>query len=267
MLAYVNIKQEPHYRRDAFVDGLKKLGYGITFKRPAGIGEGDVYVSWNLHGQSENEAAQFKKAGAKILVTENGYCGLDKNGRQYYALARDGHNGSGLWVDGGEDRWTQLGIELKPWNVKEGGHILICGQRGIGSKRMASPTGWHDQIAAKIRNITKLPVRIRHHPGATPRTYRHGPLEGDLKGASRVIIWSSGSGVKALIAGIPVAYDAPHWICQDSAAPFSLTMSSLEPLTVKDSVREATFKKMAHAQWSVDELSSGEPFKRLLEIK
>lgn len=261
MLAYVNIKTDPCYRRQAFVVGLGRLGYSITARMPSSISKKDVMVTWNRHGQNDRDAERFSAAGGRVLVTENGYCGVDKEGRQYYALALDQHNAAGKWHVGEEDRFAKLGIELKPWQINPNGHILVCGQRGIGSRTMASPTAWHNKIAAELQHVTKRPVRIRHHPGATPRTYRQVPLTEDLKGAYAVVIWSSGAGVKALIEGIPVFYCAPYWIGGDAARR---GIKEIDMPQRSDQLRKTAFEKLAWAQWSVAELESGEPFERLL---
>jgi hypothetical protein len=77
------------------------------------------------------------------------------------------------------------------------------------------------------------------------------------------VIWSSGAGVQALVAGIPVIYQAPHWICE-GAADDALEVVERNPLGVTPISREAALQRMAWAQWSLAEIASGEPFRRLL---
>jgi len=121
---------------------------------------------------------------------------------------------------------------------------------------MASPPNWH----AGAARLMPPPVRMRLHPGAKPNP--NAPtLAADLAGARCCVVWSSSSGVKALISGIPVFYDAPHWICADAAVPLrrasEFEVPSPEAL---DELRERALADLAWAQWTVDELASGEPF-------
>jgi hypothetical protein len=187
------------------------------------------------------------------LVCENGYIGKDSQGRQHYAISGKGHNGSGWWPIGTEDRFEKLGIELRPWISKEGGHVLICGQRGIGTPLMASPPNWHNAAAAAVK-LAKLPAKIRLHPGMKPAATT---LEFDLSDAKACAIWSSSSGVKALALGYPVFYAAPFWICEDAA--MKLASIAAGPM-MDDQRRLEAFRKMAWAQWSVEEIESGTPF-------
>ena len=258
MIALCVIREQPHYRRDAFVRGLQRAGYTITDKgRPQA--RDDLLVIWNRYGLNEAMADRWEELGGSVLVAENGYVGKDANGHQLYALAVHGHNGAGWWPSGDEDRFAALNLEVLPWVSRPDGYALICGQRGIGSKQMASPPNWHVNAA---RLWKRSPIRMRLHPGNNPAP-NLPKLEDDLAGAQACVIWSSSSGVKALLAGIPVYYDAPHWICADAAMPlrksFEIEQSSL------DELRLQALRRMAYAQWTIAELETGEPFVRLRE--
>lgn len=266
MIAICTIRDLPHYRKQAFIDGLGRAGYSIVHSgHPQG--PQDLFISWNKYSSAEVMADAWERNGGTALICENGYAGRDAEGRQYYAIAAHGHNGSGWWPEGPEDRWSPLNIPLQPWRTPtESGHVLVCGQRGIGSREMASPNAWHDQVAARLRKMTNRPVRIRLHPGNQPAKV---PLEDDLAGAHACLIWSSGSGVKALIAGVPVYFDAPHWICEGAAQEIDVSLGQRiehEPYSAPelfDADRMRAFRRMAWAQWSVAEIESGEPFIRL----
>ena len=107
---------------------------------------------------------------------------------------------------------------------------------------MASPPGWAEKLAAKLK-ANGLQVRLAPHPGDK------GKMEKDLaalKGASLLHIWSSAMGVRAMVEGIPVQYHAPHWICG------------------KHVDRVDALKFMAQNQWHYEEISAGEPFARIL---
>lgn len=260
MIAICMIRELPHYRRDAFVNGLKRAGYSIVDKgRPAD--KRDVLVIWNRYGPFEAMANRWEEQGGSVLVAENGYIGRDANDHQLYALAVHGHNGSGWWPRGDGGRFAALGIDVAPWVNRPEGYALICGQRGIGSREMASPPNWHDKVAQSWAG----PVKIRRHPGNKPDP--NAPkLVDDLAGAKCCVVWSSSSGVRALTLGIPVFFDAPHWICEDAAVPVrrpdDFEMPSPELL---EDLRTVALERMAWAQWSIAELETGDPFARILD--
>lgn len=253
MIAICQIRDEPHYRKDAFLTGLRNAGYTVV---SGGKPENkrDLLVIWNRYGAQEGMADTWERAGGTVLVCENGYLGKDNQGRQFYSIAATGHNGSGWWPVGDETRLDKLAVSFQPWQCNDDGHLLICGQRGIGTKLMASPNNWHNAVAARLRKQTDHPIKIRLHPGNKPALT---PLDDDLRGAYACVVWSSTSGVKALVQGIPVYYDAPHWICEDAALRVDKVGYGA---LVDDRSRLKAFQRMAWAQWSVDEIGSGEPF-------
>lgn len=265
MKAYCLIRPQPHYRREAFVAGLKRAGYALADAPPPKPSAGDLLLIWNRYGEGEALADRFEKHGAQVIVAENGYLGLDADGIQYYALSLGQHNGAGRWPIGDGSRWEKLGIELKPWRT-QGQHIVVRGQRGIGSRLMASPPDWHKGIPAKLRPYTGRAVKVLEHPGKPachPDVVKW--LCDNYRGAHACVIWSSGAGIRALIEGVPVIYQAPHWICEAAAAH---DLSAIEKLDgwMNDALRLRALREMAWAQWTIAEIASGEPFVRLREL-
>ena len=136
-----------------------------------------------------------------------------------------------------------------------GYHVLVCPQRGIGPKHYAQSSNWTTEIAARLRAVTKRPVRVRPHPGNKPPLV---PLEKDLEQCWAMVTWASNAGTHALIAGIPVFFEAPHWIL---AAAGSRDVSRIDDPPLPD--RLPAFERLACAQWTLEEIASGEPFRRL----
>lgn len=235
-IAVLNIRKEPYYRRAAFESGLKRLGYTlIDSARPRCIH--DLYISWNRkQGADEQAADDWERRGGTVIVVENGY--LAQEDKTYYAISVHGHCGSGWtgFVDG--DRFGKLGFETAPWRT-DGTEVVVRAQRGIGSKLMASPPRWAENLANKLGKARVVP-----HPGDKNK-FAHD--DAALKHAKELHIWSSAMGVRALVRGIPVQWHAPHWICD----------------TYRAEGREAALQRMAHGQWHFDEIATGEPFARM----
>lgn len=239
--AILNIRKEPYYRRVAFESMLKKYGYTIeTGGQPKS--REDLMVMWNRkRGLDDDRASVWEEQGGTVLVVENGY--LQRVDKTYYAISVHGHNGSGWFPVGGEDRFSKLGFELQsPKGKTDKSYVLVCGQRGIGSPTMASPHMWAERHCMALE-ATRQRIKLRSHPGNfAPKV----PLELDLAGAHRCDIWSSGAGVRALVEGVMVKHHAPHWICEG------------------EHQRELLLHRMSHGQWHHEEIATGEPLARIL---
>ena len=233
MRAWLNLRHADSERAQAFSKGLERLGYLVVHGLTCIPAAGDVLVTWNRIGHGDTAARAFEGHGRPVIVAENASWGNSFCGGSWLMLARSFHNMAGMFPVGGPDRWDSLGVDLEPWRTE--GETVILPQRGIGPAQVAMPRGWPYGIKG----------RIRQHPGRRQAK----DLKEDLAKASKVITWGSGAAVKALIWGIPVESHMPKWIgTQDNTNSGRLEM----------------FRRLAWAQWSMDEIASGEPFERLL---
>lgn len=256
MKAYCLIREQPVYRRDAFCKGLAAVGAEVSLNNPPRGRTGDWLLIWNRYGHWHDIATRFEAEGGEVLVAENAYVGLDRANRQRYAIARDGHNGSGAWPLGDGSRWDALGVPLQPWRAT-GGHVLVCPNRSFGRPDMLMPCDWAQQAAKELQRYTRRPIRIRPHPGNDPPKI---PLAHDLKDAWAVLVWGSSAGCDALIAGIPVFCCGNYWILGGASSKGGLR--TIEDPELPD--RLPAFQRLAWAQWHVEEIASGEAFQHLL---
>jgi hypothetical protein len=250
MRACCLIRDQPAYRRDAFVAGLAANGF-----RAQTSSDADVLIIWNRYGANDELARVYERSGKPVLIAENGYLGREWRGGHWYALARSHHNGAGEWRRGSAARWHAMGIELQPWRTG-GDEVVVLAQRGIGERAIAQPAGWAEQAVVQLQRAGER-ARIRAHPGEGPVRI---PLEADLSQAKAVVTWASGAALKALLWGVPVFYGMPQWIGARAARPFT---GSVQAPFLGD--REPMFEDLAWAQWNTTELASGEAFRRLLQ--
>jgi hypothetical protein len=210
----------------------------------------DVTVAWG--GRNPKTPSS-----GKLIVAENGY--LNGPEGPYVALAVGGHNGAGHWPAGSSERLKRLGVDFKPWR-QDGGHILVCSSRGIGMQPM--PKDWTAKTVAELKKHTDREIRVRPHPGNWKQLPEHPDvsLSKDLEGAWACVIWASTAGVKALVAGIPVIYTAPHWICSGAAGN---QLGDIERPLMPE--RQPVFERLASAQWTLPEIENGDAFRALLE--
>jgi hypothetical protein len=88
------------------------------------------------------------------------------------------------------------------------------------------------------------------------------PLERDLASTRAVLTWHSAAALHALLAGVPVFYGFPRWIGAGAARP--LWEFDLGPLRGD---RQAMFERLAWAQWTLDEIASGDALAHLLSVQ
>lgn len=230
--AWLNLRYTPTERVQAFKQGLARNGYGVHTDTPKNPQAGDIYCTWNRINIGDHWARRFAAMGNRVLVVENSSWGNEFAGGGWLTIARDFHNMAGKFPVGDSDRWDRLGVELEPWRTS--GETVILPQRGFGPAGVAMPMGWERRKAG----------RIRRHPGRGHAT----PLKDDLAKAGKVITWGSAAAVQALMWGIPVESDMPNWIAEQDNT---------------DSGRLAMFRRLAFAQWHINEIRQGTPFEWL----
>lgn len=251
--AVVMLRENPHYRRDAFIRGLSENGYSVVggVKNPQPY---DVLVVWNRYADTHAEACRWESVGARVVVAENGYMGRDWRGSVWYAMAMNWHMGRGTWNVGDASRATELFGEPPPWRFGDG-PIVILGQRGIGAPSIIAPSGWVATVLRELRD-QRIPVVLRSHPGNDPD---QAGLDLALRHARAAITWSSGAGIKALVGGVPVYYGLKNWIGAPAAKAYANPLPS--PF-IGD--RSLMLQRLAWAMWELSEISSGRAFDHLL---
>jgi hypothetical protein len=231
--AWLKLRHTAGERLDCFRAGLSGLGYEVMDGVTHEPGPNDIFVTWSRIGQSDEIARLFHSRGNQVLVVENATWGNDFLGSRWLTIAHDFHNTAGCFPVGAEARWDRLGATLLPWRSE--GETVILMQRGIGPPETAMPRGWGHGLRG----------RIRPHPGKLSAV----TLADDLANAGRVITWGSGAAVKALMMGIPVESHMPNWIGEQDNT---------------DAGRLDMFRRLAWAQWKMEEIECGDPFRWLL---
>lgn len=261
------IRDTPHYRREAFVAGLVACGYQVAFQPPVSMPKrDDILVTWNRGAMFQYHAKRHESVGSRIIVAENGYLDtVDADGHQFFSLALDHHNGVGRWfpprtdADAAAARWPVLAQSCLSWR-KEGSHILVLPQRGIGAPGVAMPRLWLNDIRQRLARLTRRQVRIRPHPGVKSKAT---PLAPDLENCHAIVTWGSGGALKAMLAGYPVFHDMPGWIGAGAAVHLA-KVTNLEAPMMDDGARSAMFERLAWSQWPVADIASGYALRRLL---
>lgn len=257
---------------EAFEHGLKQLGLEYRSHDVTS----DVAVIWSQVWAGRMQGNQqvwqyFRNNRRPVVVLE---VGLLDRGKTW----KVGVNGTGNTAYWGQEqdasRVDQLGLALKPWR-STGSNIVIAAQRSDSEQWHEQPDAatWVANIIKQVQTHSNRPIILRTHPrqrvvpplGCTyqvpqklANSYDDFDFDQCLQDAWAVINWNSGPGVQAAIAGVPVFVGA-----SSLAAPVgNQDLSQIEKPVRPD--RANWLVDVAHTEWSVEEIATGYPIKRLL---
>lgn len=211
-----------------------------------------------------NVIARQKESGGRVLVLETGYINRGAGPQNHYALGWDGLNGRADFRNAGSppDRAEKLGIELK--ERRYGSEVILCGQvPWDASVDFSDHQSWLRQSAGALLDWG-YKVVFRPHPLAVLPNIPGcsysvgGALVNALHDAHCVVTFNSNSGVEAAIDGVPViAVDQGAMVWP--IANHSL-MAVQQPMLPN---RQQWLNDIAYAQWTPDEMRSGEAWNHI----
>jgi hypothetical protein len=234
----------------ALSEGAGRLG-PVRMYVPRRFEPDDVVIMWAPFRATFRSAIyrQIRAAGGRAILIENGW--LSPIGKEkYYQIALDGWNGAGRGAEGDGSRWDSWNIPLMDWR-RDGESILVIEQRPKGTNLdpRAMPPGW----AQSVEPITRRRVVRRTRATAAP-------LLQQIDAAFATLTWTSSAAVKSVIRGVPAFYCGPQIIGAGLMRPGLDVEHPAYP------EREPVLQRLAWLQWNADEIRSGEPFARLVEL-
>ena len=238
--------------------------------KPAHRGKGKVIQSGMPYVQIETQLIGRPITTAlhnEFRVGVNGFLWDDadwgfehiRSDRSHKVFGRNGYDPNIEWKSSGE-------------------YILLCMQKvGDASLRGADVFAWTKDTVDQIRKHTNRKIIVRPHPlyrkaeqlnklketvlrvsdvhwqEADLRQPEFVPIAEQLKGAWCTVTYSSGTGIDAVINGVPnVACDTGSMVYDVSTKD----MSEIE--NPYRSEKKIWANKIAHCQWSIEEFESGE---------
>jgi len=259
-------------RFEALAEGIRRCGdeaeiHVMSFKADEPVVPGcygDVAVGYGIRHEHI-----VRRCGVRFLVMEMGF--LDRN--EHYYIGFDGLNGAGEFrtIGGRGRKWQD---KLKDYKVKHIGEIrrvLVMGQipsdSNLYAMRKEAYLEWLRRTVGYCKS-RGWETRFRKHPRHTPINNEldglwdgtSKSLEEDLAWAQMCVGYNSNSLVDAAIAGCAVV----------PASRMSLTWpirSSLNTIaTPWLTLRKSWLDHVASAQWTVEEMKSGEAWSHLRTI-
>lgn len=246
--------------REAFMLGLLAAGETVQLTTDPRM-PCDVAVLRGLRDQRFDRITSYREEVRRnhehVLVISGGYL---RRG-EYFSVGWGGRDGAADFCnkDSPPDRWKALGLERKPWR-DHGSVILVCSQAPTCPLPDDKFVRWEKETLAAldklicVKNKSKF-VEVRPHPR---REWRPAFTE-CLKDVWCVVTHSSGCAIEAAIEGVPVV----------AADKFSMArpvaMRSVEDLNrrLRTPERQQWSWDLAYTQWTMEEMRSGEPWRRL----
>ena len=249
-------RSHDHARRnhEAMRRGLQR--HGITPVSPETC---DVLIAWGVHQQEQIQACVDR--GGHYLVMEAGHVG---DRLRYTSCGWDGLAGRGRYPDAPDgDRWGRLfGGLMRPWRTS-GSYALLIGQVPTDAAVADLPSfqAWANKTVLDLHGYE---VVYRPHPLSAgtfcppgARLAKPAPLSADLADAACVVAYSSTASIEAVLFGVPTV------TMSRGAMAWPVTSHVIGDLLTPD--RTAWAHRLAYAQWSLDELASGEAWAFLRE--
>lgn len=279
-----------------FIEGVKKTGdQGIVVNDYIPRDVDVAVIQGYVHKDSKNTPhlklrkdvceKQYQEGKRTIIADSNLFLYADPNNTQsYLRYSYDGvfpNTGEYCNDDPDPARWDQiqrdLNINLKPWRIGRGNHILLCCQRNGGwsmGGKLIVP--WVQETVKEIRQVTDRPIILRFHPGDKKNVDHMRALSqlrrthnvqfsqstnilSDLRKAHALISYNSSPGVVSAIEGVPTfVLDPEH-----SQAAGVSHHSLLELESPREFDREKWIQQIAQMHWRLDELKSGKAWQHM----
>lgn len=238
----------------------------------------DVAVIWSVVWAGRMRANRrvwqhFRSQGKTVIVAE---VGMIQRGYTW----KLGINGTGFDSAHGlplmPNRAQQLNIDVKPW-TNTGTNVVIACQRTDSEQWRNQPNigAWLTQTIGVIQQYSSRPIVVRPHPRQSippisncviqkplplAQTYDNFNFESGLSNAWCIVNWNSGPGSQAIINGVPAFVGS-----SSLAAPVAnLDWTQIENPVRPD--RTGWLEQLAHTEWTIQEIATGYPMRRLLGL-
>lgn len=267
---YGSLNSRPVF--ESLKQGLQLLGHDIVDKNE------DIAVIWSVlwNGRMMSNKQiyeQARKEKRPILIAEVG--NLIRN--HTWRLSLNHVNALGYFGNDDDlslNRPLKLGLTLKPIKEKRKNHILIAcqHQKSLQWEGLPDTESWLIDIIDNLKKYTDRPIVVRPHPRSKINFTRlknikiENPIklhntydDFDINYDCHVLLnHNSGPSIQALINGVPIVCDRTSL-----AFPLSTMIENIDDATVND--RTDWFIRLCHTEWTVDEVKTGEPLKRILK--
>lgn len=259
----------------AIQQGLEKLGHEVVFNQ----NDADVAVIWSVlwsGHMTPNKAVfqHYQSQGKPVMVAEIGSL---RRGELWRISIFDPQQRYPLPED--PLRWSDLGLSYRQRPTR-GENIVIACQRSDSLQWEGQPNTeqWIQKMIDRIRLFTSRPIIVRPHPRQIifkhfsetttqypqkiPGSYDSFDFDVALNNARVVINHNASCAITSVLAGVPVITGL-NGMTASLAQEVSIGFDEIEGTRI-GSGTEDWLNKIAHTEWTIDEIASGVPISLLL---
>ena len=220
-----------------------------------------------------------RQSGDRHIVYDLGYI---HNRPEYWSVCWNDLNGRGDFCNENMDdkRVKEWGIELQPWRCVDDGYVLFCLQ--LPWDAAVINTNYIKYVESTVEEMlskTNRKIVIREHPLLRKKKDKRAvklirlvnkiskkdrvsisktkKLTDDLEGAWCVVSCNSNSTVEAAIYGVP------SFVSDIGSMSWDVSGHDLDIENPIRPERNQWLYNLSYAQWTMDEISKGYPFKQL----
>lgn len=240
---------------NAFAEGVRASGGSATvyLEPPRKLAPGAA-VFYGVVQATQHLFDEARALRREWWYIDNAY--FDAGRGRYFRVTRNAMQ-LGRVSEPKPERAAALGLVVKPWR-ESGKHVLVCPQ----SDDFMLLVGWRGGMAGWLRHILhelrscERPVAVRHW--SRDKLAAAQGLGYALKNAWALVTHASAAANEALLAGVPVFLTSHD--CAALPVASGALASIGDPALPDD--REQWVARLAGAQWTLDELRAGEPWRR-----
>lgn len=276
-MADVVIYQHACHRRsriisNAMFEGIRKVGDNVSIKWAAEYAgpEADIGVFYGFMPPVSSVLTDYPRDGGAGVYIDLGYWGRHHKNRWagYHKISVNARHPTAYFMNNRHSgqRASALGIAASPWKNHDRGAILLAGMGDKGAEAEGyRPEEWERAAIAEIRRHTDREIIYRPKPSwkealpidGTTYSPKLDDLDKVLRRTGVVVTHHSNVAVDALVFGIPA-------FCWDGVAkPLSLQDLSKIDDPLKPEGRTQWIADISYAQWSVEEMTLGAPWRHL----
>lgn len=257
---------------DAFAAGCMARGETIVRYDLESPKVPDVDVAFIFGVKSRERFQAMREAGINTVYFDKGYDrttvpGPERKECLFWRVAVNSHHPTPYLprMRSPDDRWKALGIQVRPWQRRPGGPIIVAGSslKYHEFSGLPHPTEYAADVVRKIRKRVGTKVIYRPKPSWKEAEPVNGAefsvipekLSDLLAEASVLVTNGSNSCFEAVLAGVPCIV-----LGEAVARPISSTSidSVAKPYLATEEERMQWLADLAYCQWTMDELRSGE---------
>lgn len=258
----------------AFVEGLRRLSQPFEILSHNGFRLGQVEdgaagaIVSGLRAEGALILESYKARGLPVIVIDYGYLkrvsGVKTFSTGYWQV---GLNRLG-WIPPfqcSKDRLQALKIEISSQSDFVGKKVFVCGQHAGDPSHgleMAQIEAWALQSIERLKGVTHRPVVWRPHPDSFVElpgvSLSAGPMAWNE--AHSIVCLNSTIGLEAILSGVPVVSRSDAFYAELSARNWSETLALPSATKI-----EKFLRRVAYAQWTLEEMRCGAPMNYLLQ--